>query len=489
MWARRIQVRERLMGRGVQCSLVTGQEVTEVPGASHVSCTLEMANIGKPLQIAVIDEYQMIGNHTRGWSVTRAILGLPAQVVYVCGDESAIELLQHLCEECGDELEIRKFQRLSPLTVQKEALGALDAVEVGDCLVAFSRREVHSLKRQIEMRGRHLCCMVYGALPPEARSNQAVLFNTPGNGYDVLVASDAVGMGLNLNIKRLIFTKLEKFDGTSDRPLTVAEVKQVGGRAGRFGSSHPFGEVLCQDPTDLTYLSQAMGTSNPPITQAGLFPRREQLAMFMECNPGQPFDELLSEFAQFAQLSTRYFLANFEDMIELAIIIRHLPLSIEERYIFTTSPCDPSSYTTVAALLNFASVYANRGLVPISTVSRPAVATPKTQEDLLLLEQTLSIYDLYLWLSYRLEDAFEDREMVAERRGATAALIDAGLRKINFRPKKEKEKILRRSRGTDFRHLSFDSNDPGTWDFDRIQEFYERSWEKRAKGRRKRRRG
>lgn len=72
-------------------------------------------------------------------------------------------------------------------------------------------------KQQIEKNTGYRCCVVYGSLPPEARSTQAAQFNDPQSGYDVLVASDAIGMGLNLNIRRVIFSSLTKFDGTEDR--------------------------------------------------------------------------------------------------------------------------------------------------------------------------------------------------------------------------------------------------------------------------------
>lgn len=75
--------------------------------------------------------------------------------------------------------------------------------------------------------------MVYGALPPETRRQQARLFNEPGSGYDILVASDAVGMGLNLNIKRIVFHTLFKYEGFQLRKISDSQIKQIAGRAGR----------------------------------------------------------------------------------------------------------------------------------------------------------------------------------------------------------------------------------------------------------------
>ena len=72
-------------------------------------------------------------------------------------------------------------------------------------------------------------CVVYGALPPEMRRTQARLFNDPDSGYDVLVASDAVGMGLNLNIRRIIFHTLTKHEAGHRVPISVSQIKQIGG--------------------------------------------------------------------------------------------------------------------------------------------------------------------------------------------------------------------------------------------------------------------
>jgi ATP-dependent RNA helicase SUPV3L1/SUV3 len=85
------------------------------------------------------------------------------------------------------------------------------------------------------------------------------------SGSDILVASDAVGMGLNLNIRRIIFSTLEKFDGTSMRALTVAEIKQIAGRAGRYGSKFPEGAVTCLDKEDLPLLHHSLATLTCPL--------------------------------------------------------------------------------------------------------------------------------------------------------------------------------------------------------------------------------
>ena len=114
-----------------------------------------------------------------------------------------------------------------------------------------SSTDIFAIKREIEQTTNYKCCVVYGSLPPATRSLQARRFNDPNSGYDILVASDAVGMGLNLNIRRIVFNSIYKSDGTKFHRLTHSMVKQISGRAGRRNSPFPIGEVTCRDPEDL----------------------------------------------------------------------------------------------------------------------------------------------------------------------------------------------------------------------------------------------
>jgi ATP-dependent RNA helicase SUPV3L1/SUV3 len=83
--------------------------------AMHIACTMEMLDINKPIDVCVLDEYQMIGDATRGWAWTRALLGVPAKEIHLTGDESAIGLIRALAEQMNEEVEVRSYERLSPL--------------------------------------------------------------------------------------------------------------------------------------------------------------------------------------------------------------------------------------------------------------------------------------------------------------------------------------------------------------------------------------
>lgn len=246
------EVYTRMNAKGKACALITGEErrAMDLPenlvndsGSNQnamynydmMACTVEMMPLNKSMDVAVIDEIQMIGSPDRGWAWTQAVLGVKAREVHLCGEERTVPLIKEICASIGEKLTVHHYERLSPLMVADSSLnGDLKKLRKGDCIVSFSVMGIHALRKQIERQTGKKVATVYGSLPPETRAQQARLFNDPDNEYDFLVASDAVGMGLNLAIKRVIFEAANKFDGVARRTLTVADIKQIGGRAGRF---------------------------------------------------------------------------------------------------------------------------------------------------------------------------------------------------------------------------------------------------------------
>lgn len=197
------EVFTRLNAKGKRCALITGEErrypdeETDLPFMS--SCTVEMAPLGADLDVAVIDEIQMLGAEERGWAWTQAFLGLQAKEVHLCGEERTVPLIKQLAAMTGDKVEIHHYKRLSPLQMSSESLkGRLGTLQKGDCIVVFSVMGIHAMRKEVEMATGKKVAIVYGSLPPETRAQQARLFNDPNNDYDYLVASDAIGMGLNL---------------------------------------------------------------------------------------------------------------------------------------------------------------------------------------------------------------------------------------------------------------------------------------------------
>jgi ATP-dependent RNA helicase SUPV3L1/SUV3 len=197
------EVYKRLNAKGKICALITGDDIRLPEDITQIqirSCTVEMVPLDEnPIDVAVIDEIQMMADSTRGWAWTSAVLGLLAKEIHLCGEPRVVPLIRELAAQMGDTLQVHEYERLSPLVVMSKSLGGkLTNLQKGDCVVTFSRQQLHSLKKEIEMLTEKRCAIVYGSLPPETRAQQAELFNNPDNDYDYLVASDAIGMGLNL---------------------------------------------------------------------------------------------------------------------------------------------------------------------------------------------------------------------------------------------------------------------------------------------------
>jgi ATP-dependent RNA helicase SUPV3L1/SUV3 len=119
---------------------------------------------------------QLLADASRGWAWTRALLGLRADAVHVAGDPSAVALVAALAARAGDSFEERRYARFTPLAVQAGGLegGAAGwaGVAPGDCVVAFSRRDIFAIKAGVEAATPHRAAVVYGALPPETRRQQ-----------------------------------------------------------------------------------------------------------------------------------------------------------------------------------------------------------------------------------------------------------------------------------------------------------------------------
>ncbi|XP_052208534.1 ATP-dependent RNA helicase SUV3, mitochondrial isoform X2 [Diospyros lotus] len=381
------EVAKRLNKAKVPCDLITGQEREEVDGAKHKAVTVEMADVAHDYDCAIVDEIQMIGCRTRGFSFTRALLGISASELHLCGDAAAVPLIQELLKVTGDNVMVQHYERLSPLVPLKVPLGSFANIQTGDCIVTFSRQKIYKLKKQIESGRKHLCSVVYGSLPPETRTRQATMFNDASSEFDVLVASDAIGMGLNLNISRIIFSTMQKFDGIERRQLTISEIKQIAGRAGRYGSKFPVGHVTCMDAEDIPLLHSALNSPSDILEHAGLFPTFDLLYMHSLLHPKTGLHQILEHFVENAKLSENYFIANCEEMLKVAAIIDELPLGLHDKYLFCISPVEMDDYILSQGLTQFAQTYAKKGIVRLREIFTPGtLQVPETQTALKELE-------------------------------------------------------------------------------------------------------
>ena len=464
------EISETLNKYGTKCDLVTGQELKRVEDAAHVACTVEMVDVNKVVDCAVIDEIHLIGDDFRGYAFTRALLGTPALEVHLCGDTSCVELIDKICKDTGDKLRIRNYERLSPLNVANEVFSRKrleQNVEKGDCFVAFSRKAVYALKSEIERRVPLRACVIYGGLPPEARSRQAELFNKPNSGYDLLIASDAIGMGLNLNIRRIIFNELTKFDGVEVRQLTSPEVKQIAGRAGRYKMSYydkgggvvttmddgllsggrkdanDAKDVIKSEVSGLQFIQNQLDAPVKNLKTAGLAPTFEQILEYCAKVDGANLEDALRALSADAKVPKYYKMRKSDEVIRLAKFLANLGMEIEDHFTFSISPTSVDCPHSMKTLMNFASAFLNEGHVSVKLIpksinkrerkSRADVQTRMNQRRVSILanlEEQHRAYDLYLWFARRLSAQFPEYNLAEALRIMCAHSIDAELQKL-----------------------------------------------------------
>lgn len=223
------EIYERLNDEGIPCSLKTGEEEKLVHGAKHIACTVEMFHEKDPYEVIVIDESQMIADKDRGFSWYKAITKANAKEVHIICSFNARPMILEVLG--NSRIEIHEYHRDIPLEVEPN-LFKLNQTRKGDAIVCFSRKRVLETASELQRSGRQVS-MIYGSMPPETRKKQMLRFIDGET--TVIVATDAIGMGLNLPIRRIVFLENDKFDGTRRRYLTSQEIKQIAGRAGRKG--------------------------------------------------------------------------------------------------------------------------------------------------------------------------------------------------------------------------------------------------------------
>jgi len=395
-----LEGRDRLAARGVPCSLLTGEENMPAPEARAVSSTIEMVNTQNVVDLAVIDEAQMIFDHSRGWAWTQAIVGVPAQEVVIICSAYAVPAIENLLGLCGERCEVREFTRKQQVQPLNHPV-TLSDLTLGDAVVAFSRRDVLTLRDAIAARG-HPVSVIYGALPPEVRRREAERYAT-GQSH-VLVATDAIGMGLNLPIRRVLFSTVTKFDGITDRHLDESEVLQIAGRAGRFGiHEEGFVGVLSDaEPTALRTLKELLHRHPraPRDFKAPVAPNPWHIETIATRLGRTRLREVLGVFVEQLKLDDAHFaVAELEQMLELADQLDRSAgsLSLRERFIYAQAPVDTRTPTLVQDYLEWSWQHAQHGNVRNPEFLHGVDGFSRLER----MEQALRACTLWLWLSLR----------------------------------------------------------------------------------------
>ncbi|CZR63301.1 related to ATP-dependent RNA helicase SUV3, mitochondrial precursor [Phialocephala subalpina] len=475
------EVYSRFNAKGKSCMLVTGEErrMPEDGSANMSSCTVEMMPLNKRVDVAVIDEIQMMGDAERGWAWTQGLLGVQADEVHVCGELRTIQLVTDLCKAMGDKIVVHKYERLSPLAAEKRSLGGdLTKLRKGDAVILFSRVGIHAMKADIERVTGKRCAVVYGSLPPETRAQQAELFNNPDNEYDFLVASDAVGMGLNLGIKRIVFESVSKHDGISFRVIQPSEIKQIAGRAGRYKTAHQAvnksaesvvdedskeegglpliekrdstnGLVTTLERFDLAVVQKAMNLDVEPIKTAGIAPPSDVLFRFASYFPkGTAFSYITQRLYEMSKLSDIFHMCRLKEQTQVADLIEPYPLSTMDRITFMAAPVALREFGFGRIVQEFAECVATQSggeLLDLKTLDLELIDVHRDEFPfgnkayLRQMENLHKALTLYLWLSYRFAGVFRSQALAFHVKSLAENRIDECLADVHYDAAKRRQ--------------------------------------------------
>lgn len=407
-----LEVYEQMNKYEVPCTMRTGQECIEEADSRVVASTIEMADFDENYDIAVIDEAQMVTDPDRGHSWTKAILGIRAGEIHICMSPAAEQAIIHLIELCREDYEIERYERKTALICEDEPFVFPDDVRKGDALIVFSKKSVLDVAGRLEEQKIN-ASVIYGSLPPEIRRRQMHLFNSGRT--KVVVATDAIGMGLNLPVRRIVFLQAEKYDGVSRRPLLVSEIKQIAGRAGRFGI-YDSGYVNAMGREELQYIRERYEAEEDPVSQVHLgfpqilldieAPMDELLKIWHDVTPTEPFvkeniDEALYLYEQAKRC--KEMIDGFENKHVLYRMIT-CPIDIKDRFVVSLWLQYCRTYTADVSL------------------EKPVFHRDRSR-GIMQYETYYKQLDLYYQFSHRMQKVIDEEWLDAEREKTEMAIM------------------------------------------------------------------
>jgi len=214
-------------------ALITGEEKIIPSNAKYFLCTVESMPVDKNLDFVGVDEIQMCADHERGHIFTDRLLNIRGEKLTMFMGSSTIK---NIISRLNGDIEFINRERLSKLTYG--GYKKISRINRKTAIIAFSAEEVYAIAELIR-RQKGGAAIVMGSLSPKTRNAQVELYQS--GDVDFLVATDAIGMGINMDLDHIYFSNLKKFDGRKLRKLNITEIGQIAGRAGRFLNDGNFG--------------------------------------------------------------------------------------------------------------------------------------------------------------------------------------------------------------------------------------------------------
>ena len=214
-------------------ALITGEEKIIPSNAKYFLCTVESMPIDKHLEFVGVDEIQMCSDHERGHIFTDRLLNMRGEKLTMLMGSSTIK---NIISKLDGDIEFINRERLSKLTYAGHK--KVSRIDRKTAIIAFSAEEVYAIAELIR-RQKGGAAIVMGSLSPKTRNAQVELYQS--GDVDFLVATDAIGMGINMDLDFVYFSNVKKFDGKKLRRLNLSEIGQIAGRAGRYLNDGSFG--------------------------------------------------------------------------------------------------------------------------------------------------------------------------------------------------------------------------------------------------------
>ena len=214
-------------------ALITGEEKIIPKNAKYYLCTVESMPIDKNLEFVGVDEIQMCADYERGHIFTDRLLNLRGEKLTMFMGSNTIKNIIFKLDEDTEFINKERFSKLSYVGYKK-----ISRINRKTAIIAFSSEEVYAIAELVR-RQKGGAAIVMGSLSPKTRNAQVALYQS--GDVDFLVATDAIGMGINMDLENVYFSNLKKFDGKKLRRLNLSEIGQIAGRAGRFLNDGNFG--------------------------------------------------------------------------------------------------------------------------------------------------------------------------------------------------------------------------------------------------------
>ena len=393
------EIYDKLNTEGYRCDLVTGEEQLISERANYVSCTIEMIDYNKEYDCAVIDESFMIGDDERGKNWLKALLDINAKEIHVIVNHEALEIIKSILTLTKRNFEVKNYDMLQKFQFTIEPTFLSRKLQKGGVFITFSRANVLINKMKLQQLGYNVG-VLYGSLPPEVKKKQIQSFID--GGCDLMVATDVIGMGLNLPCNYLVFLDIEKYDGKTFRYLKPIEIRQIAGRVGRYGVSNSENCFVSADGGNKLKFIKNKYNEPCPVTHAYV---GFDYKMFSSFDSDMPIIDRIKAFERtnFIPKQLREFIKK-EDVtryMEIAETVDNSDLTLDVKYTFLMAPIKQNNIFYFHGCVY---VFAENGIIRSPRITKT--------KDIKSLEDNISEIELYLNLSRTLKHIEEEKEQI-----------------------------------------------------------------------------